>query len=132
MDELYLQDVFPELAPFAETLPEALSVTPECILEVLDLPVDDESVYAFELREGALLKFGVSADKPLDLLLCNFEDYEVWLDSVDPDAELLVLEARLGVTSVSVQFRAAQSMHVAVIVTSSASTPLQALVEASC
>ncbi len=132
MEELYLQDVFLELVPIAEMHHEALFVTPDAILEVLELQIDDDSVYAFELREGSVLSFGVSADQTFDLLLCRFGDYEAWLDSVDPEAELLVLEASLGVRSASVVFRAARSMHVAVVVSNSSDLPVQMLVEARC
>ncbi len=130
MEELYLQDVFLELISLAEMRDNAPFVTPDAILEVLDLPADDESVYAFELREGSVLSFGVAGDQSLDLVLCRFEDYEAWLDSVDPEAELLVLDASLGIRSAKVVFRAASSMHVAVVVANSSGQRLQALVEA--
>ena len=117
MEELYLQDVFLELVPITEMHREALFVTPDSILEALELPPDEESVYSFELREGSVLSFGVTGDRILDLLLCRFEDYESWLDAVDPEAELLTLDA-------------ARSMHIAVVVSNTSGLPLQALVEA--
>lgn len=132
MEELYLQDVFLELLPMGEMHPQAQFVTPDAILEVLELPIDSESVYAFELRAGSVLSFGVASDQTLDLLLCRFEDYEAWLDSVEPEAGLLALDASLGARSPSVVFRAARSMHVAVIVFNSSGQDLQALVEARC
>lgn len=130
MEELYLQDVFLELIPLTEMRDHAPLVTSDAILEVLDLPADDESVYAFELREGSVLSFGVAGDQSLDLVLCRFEDYEAWLDSLDPEDELLVLEASLGIRSAKVVFRATSSMHVAVVVANSSGRHLQALVEA--
>ncbi len=130
MEELYLQDVFLEFVPIAEMHREALFVTPDAIIEVLELAPDEESVYAFELREGSVLSFGVTGDRILDLMLCRFEDYESWLDSVDEEAELLTLDTSLGVRSASLAFRAARSMHVAVVVSNSSNLLLQALVEA--
>ena len=130
MEEHYLQDIFLELVPLAEMRHKVPFVTPDAILEVLELLADHDSVYAFELREGSVLSFGVTGDQGLDLLLCRFEDYEAWLDSVDPEAELLVLEAILGVRSATMVFRAARSMHVAVVVANSSGLRLQVLVEA--
>lgn len=130
MEEFYLQDIFLDLVPIAEMCDVVPFVTPDAIIEVLELPVDDESVYGFELREGSVFSFGVSADQIFDLVLCHFEDYESWLDSIDPEAELLALEARFGVMSTSITFRATRSMYVAVIVTNSSESPIQALVEA--
>lgn len=130
LEELYLQDVFLELVPISEMHREALFVTPDVILDVLELRPDEESVYSFELQEGSVLSFGVTGDRILDLLLCRFEDYESWLDAVEPEAELLTLDASLGVRSASIALRAARPMHVAVVVSNSSGLPLQALVEA--
>lgn len=130
MEELYLQDVFLELVPMLEMHHQAQFVTTDAILEVLELPMDGESVYAFELRAGSVLSFGVASDQSLDLLLCRFEDYEAWLDSVEPESELLTLESHVGMRSASFVFRSVHPMHLAVVVTNSSGRAIQALVEA--
>lgn len=130
MEELYLQDLFLELVPTAETRQLAPSVTPAAILEVLELPVDGESVYAFELRAGFALSFAISADQAVDLLLCTFEAYEAWLESDAPEPEILAIETHHAVKSAMLAFRSERSMHLAVLVTNSSGLPVQALVEA--
>jgi len=130
MEELYLQDVFLELVPTAETLHLAPSVTPDAILEVLELPVNGESVYAFEIRAGFALSFAISADQAVDLLLCTFEAYEAWLESDTPEPEILAIETHHAVKSAMLQFRAERSMHLAVLVTNSSRLHAHALVEA--
>jgi hypothetical protein len=130
MEELYLQDVFLELVPTAETRHLAPSVTPDAILEVLELPVNGESVYAFELRAGSTLSFAISADQAVDLLLCTFEAYEAWLESDALEPEILAIETHHAVKSAILAIRSERSVHLAVLVTNSSGLPAHALVEA--
>jgi hypothetical protein len=65
------------------------------ICEAITLPGYAELPYIFDLEQGELLEFTLCSDIPVDVLLCNADDYFQWVDSgYDPEVALLVhLEA---------------------------------------
>jgi len=61
------------------------------ICEAITLLAYDEVPYVFDLHLRERLKFTLRSDTPVDVLLCSFADYELWVDSgYDPNIGLLV------------------------------------------
>ena len=65
------------------------------ICEAITLAAYDELPYIFDLEKDELLEFSLRSDIPIDVLLCNADDYDRWVDSgYDPEIALSVhLEA---------------------------------------
>ena len=61
------------------------------ICEAITLLAYDEVPYVFDLHLRERLEFTLRSDTPVDVLLCSFADYELWVDSgYDPNIGLLV------------------------------------------
>ena len=84
--------VAPENGSATERVPWAPSAL---ICEAITLAAYDELPYIFDLEQGELLEFTLRSDIPVDVLLCDAADYDLWVDSgYDPEIALLVhLEA---------------------------------------
>ena len=126
---LYWQDVFHQPARFEETPHGAGIVTSECILEAVNLIAGYDLVYAFELRRGDRLTVAISASQCVDFMLCTFANYESWLDSTEPAAEIEAIDAIDGAASLEWAFQSPRDEQIVLLI----SSPLgdtQVLVEA--
>jgi hypothetical protein len=127
--DLYWQDVFHQLARFEETPHGAGIVTTECILEAVNLIAGRDLIYAFELRRGDRLTVAISASQSVDFMLCTFANYERWLDSTEPAAEIEAIDAIDEATSLEWAFQSPRDEQIVLLI----SSPLgdtQVLVEA--
>jgi hypothetical protein len=86
------------------------------LCEAITLQARDDLPYLFELEPDERLDFIVSSDLPIDLMLCNFEDFEHWADSgYDPDIEVPIYCEYENVTVRTVAFKAPQRGEYAVV-----------------
>ena len=92
------------LQPFHHEMPRSgngdMSVTvgktPAAFIgEAITLAAYDEIPYIFELEPFELLEFTLRSDVPVDVLVCNWSDYDRWVDSgYDPEIGLLVQDRK--------------------------------------
>lgn len=129
LKDLYWQDVFHQLARFEETPDGAGIVTSDCILEAVSLEAGHDLVYAFELRRGDRLTVAVSASEPVDFMLCTFDNYERWLDSIELTGEIEAIDARDCATALEWACQSSRDEEI-VLVISSPSGGAHVLVEA--
>jgi hypothetical protein len=86
------------------------------LCEVITLQACDDLPYLFELEPQDRLDFVVSSNLPIDVMLCNFRDFEHWADSgYDPDIEVPVYCEYEDVTVQTVTFHALQRGEYAVV-----------------
>lgn len=57
---------------------------PDGICEVITVPAMDELPYAFELQAGETLSANITSEHPFDLMLCDDDVYDVWMDDGMP------------------------------------------------
>jgi hypothetical protein len=57
---------------------------PDGICEVITIPPADELSYSFELQAGQGLQVSVTSECALEILICEDDDYEDWIDSGSP------------------------------------------------
>jgi hypothetical protein len=104
----YWQDLFPS-SPFAsEALPCSSPATPaEFICEAITLKACDELPYLFELRQGQHLEFEIKASRPIDIAVCEEDEYDRWVDSgFSPEHSVAVYREAEDVASHKLRFTA--------------------------
>lgn len=106
---LFWQEVFPWPTPEEETPESTSPVSGDYIAEVLDLEPGQILPYCFECLEGGRLDFSVSSSRPIDVVVCTYDQFEMWADHDFADTHMTAIERinAVQLTSLSIPIRAA-------------------------
>jgi hypothetical protein len=122
----YLSDSGLELEPPLSD--EALSPG---ICEVISVGACDELPYVFEISGGQKLSFSLTASHEVDLVLCDENAYDEWVDgglqTEHPEHYILMLR---HASQHSVEFRPDQDTTLIAIIINLADCPVQSIVAA--
>jgi hypothetical protein len=78
-------------APGTESVPVGTVRELSGILEVIVIAPFSEVPYSFELNAKEKLEVSFLSDVPIDVLLCDYEEYEGWADAgCDPEMPLKI------------------------------------------
>jgi hypothetical protein len=105
----------PFLAGGSTTAPSGTPLSFIC--ELIRLAAYDEIPYVFELEKNERLEFIMRSDAPVDVLLCNMENYWRWVDSgYSLEFALTVYTEVVDVLAYTVRFTAPVAGDYAVLV----------------